>query len=354
MEFTSEWLGRYLSHRLGQEVTGLSLEKFTRGTSRQTWFGSYQAGGVVTEIVLRTDHPAGAVDPTPLDQEHFIYERLGGAGVPVARVLWWEDAVAWSSRPFYIREKIEGSWNIPNYSNPDPAFDDLRIAVAKDHLRTLAKVHALDWRALGFGERLAAPASEAEAGQNYVGVTNAHMAERDGEPMPIFAEISEWLRDNAPVASRISLCKGTNGLGEEVFRDGRLVALSDWEEVSIGDPASDFAFVQNFLDPIIRDGTQVWGMAEGLAFYNGISGAPPVAIDSVRYYQAIRAVKMLVMGSYAAALCHESDGAATIRQAWTATEVLHLCKYNLAAAMGLAPALPPLRMVELNATVDML
>lgn len=354
MNFTPAWLGAYLSHRLGQKVTALSLEAFPRGSSRQTWFGAYalETGGAAIEIVLRTDHPGGAVDPTPLDQEYFIYERLGGAGLPVARALWWEDDPAWASRPFYIREKIDGTWNIPHFSDPAPEYDALRIAVAKEHVKALAKVHALDWRALGFAARIPVPANASQAAQNYVAGAKARYAARNGEPMPIFLEACEWLVDHAPAASRLCLCKGTNGLGEEVFREGKLVALSDWEEVSIGDPASDFAFMQGFAGSLTRGGKQIWGMEQMLAYYYELTG-DTVSMASVRYYEVIRALNLVVMARNSAMNIHCGAGGGHIRQAWTGTEVLHISKHALCMAMGLLPPLTAERFAELNQTVDM-
>ena len=45
--------------------------------------------------------------------------------------------------------------------------------------------------------------------------------------------------------------KGTNGYGEEIFRDGRLVAMSDWELARIGDPAYDWAQIQGFVCDVV-------------------------------------------------------------------------------------------------------
>jgi aminoglycoside phosphotransferase (APT) family kinase protein len=352
MAFTSDWLGRYLTHRLGEPVRIESLQKFGRGTSRETWFARYvlHRSGEAVDITLRTDHPAGSVDPTPLDQEYFIYSRLGAAGLPVARALWWEDDTAWAERPFYLREKIDGSWNIPGYSDPDPSYDAVRIAAAKEHLGALAKVHALDWRGLGFHERLLVPRDTSDAVNCYIEGARSRWT-RQGEAMPIFLEACEWLCDHAPLASRITLCKGTNGHGEEVFRDGKLVALSDWEEVWLGDPASDFAFMQDFAVPIVRDGVQIWGLEQALDYYGAISECP-IPVESVRFYQVIRALNMVVMGRNTAVITHESGGHATIRHAWTSTEVLHICKHVLATAMGILPPLPPELFNQLNETIE--
>ncbi len=352
-EFDAGWLAAYLSRRFGQAVVVDSLERFTRGTSRQTWFARYRKPGdtQATAITLRADHPAGAGDPTPLDQEYFIYERLGRADLPVAAALWWEDDPALTPRPFYVRKMIEGSWNIDHYANPDPRYDALRLDAAKAHMRALAQVHRVDWKALGFDRRIAAPRDLADAGPSYLRVLMGRLAESRAEPLPYLLEVEEWLRDHAPPAPRISLCKGTNGLGEEVFENGRIVALSDWEEVMIGDPASDLAMVQGFTAPIVHDGETLWDLEKAVAYYREVSGID-VRMENVRYYQLARLFGRAVMFAHTACVVAASDKA-TVRQAWTVTEVMHVVKRALGSALGWFDPVDEARFEEMNLSVEM-
>ncbi len=352
-DFSSDWLAAYLSRRLGEYVIVESFERFTRGTSRQTWFAQTRSGngGVPSELVLRTDHPAGSGDPTTLDQEYFIYKCLGRTNLPVAAALWWEGDLSLAPRPFYVRRKIAGSWNIPGYSNPDPANNCIRLAAAQEHLRKLAMVHRIDWRAAGFEDRLSVPASEADAAPNYVRVMMDRLRGFGADPSALLLEVREWLLDHAPVAPRVSLCKGTNGVGEEVFRDGKIVALSDWEEVSIGDPASDLAMVQGFLEPIVGDGETVWDMERALEFYRTESGID-VSLENVRYYQLARLFGRMVMFAYTATVVG-GNSHATVRQSWTATEVQHVVRRALASALGLGSPVDSARFDELNQSVEM-
>lgn len=351
MEFSTSRLSRYLGERLGGSVTITNLERFPRGSSRQTWFiGFRKDGGDVEEVVLRTDLPSGSTEPTPLSREHFVYDKLGQTDLPVARVFLWEDDPEWTDQPFYLREKVLGDWRVAHFSDPDPRFDELRMAVAKEHLDTLASVHQLDWQALGMGEALPVPDDAADAAHCYVRHLRALYDQVVVEPMPIVAEACEWLHDHAPVAPCLSLCKGTNGYGEEVFEDGRLVALSDWEEVSIGDPAADFAFMQGFLAPIVRDGQTLWDLERAVAYYNEVSGIG-VTTESIGYYHVVRALRALIMMQNAG-VAVASRVAPDMRQAWSATEALHLCKHILASAAGMLQPISGERFAELHDTVD--
>lgn len=352
MDFSPDNLHRYLAHRLGAPVRIEAVERFSRGASRQTWFVSLRdADGQVDELVLRTDLAAGSIEPTSLEQEYFMYERLGRAGAPVAPVVLWEDDPAWTDTPFYVRRKVDGSWNIPGFLDPDPRYDELRIEISKEHLRKLAFVHQIDWKAFGFDERLPAPRDAAECGRLYVDKTMTEFDAVRGQGMPLMLEVAEWLRDTAPVAPRISLCKGTNGFGEEIFRGRELVGLSDWEEASIGDPAADFAFMQYFIPELERNGRRLWGLDMALEYYRSISGIA-VTAEAVRYYGVIRAMRLIAMSEKAGQAVRRAPELAEIRQAWTGTEVGYICRRGLAAALALTEPPPARALAELHETIE--
>jgi aminoglycoside phosphotransferase (APT) family kinase protein len=353
MDFTPPAIEDYLSKRLDSAITVRDVERFGRGTSRETYLvAATEPAGQGLDLVFRRDPAAGAIDYSSLKQEFHVYDLLSRTDVPIAKALWWEDG-SLDGRPFYVRQHVSGTWNIEHFLDPSPKYDQLRIVSAKEHLRGLAKVHAVDWRRLGLDEYLSTAPSAEECARHYVEEVSRAYEQFRIEPIPIFLEAKEWLLDQSGFsAPGVFLCKGTNGLGEEVFREGELVAMSDWEEAHIGDPAADLATTQNFLEEIVRDGERLWGMEEALDYYHSVGGAN-VSIESVRYYQQVRALRMLAYSHHAAAQLH-AEPTAPIRQGWVATEVLHFSKRILAASMGLA-SMPESSyyMVELNSSVEM-
>ncbi len=351
MEMLKRPLEAYIAHRFGPSAILAEATRFPRGSSRETWFVGYRTAppAPITRVVFRTDFPSGSTIPSSLEQEYFMYERLGATPVPVAKVLFWEADPEWAARPFYVREHIEGSWDIPHYHDPDPAYDALRIETSKEHVRNLALVHGVDWRGLGLDERLPAPPSAAEAARFYIEQVEAQFRNLHGEPIPLFVLGAHWLKQRAPAAPCLTLCKGTNGMGEEVFHNGKIVAMSDWEEAAIGDPAADFAFAQELVSDIERDGKKIWSLDQALDYYYQVSGIR-VTPEAVGFYRMVQSLKM-VMYSESAAVGVHSTPDAHIRQAWTGTEVAYVGKRILAAAMGLAPPLPATRFAELNKTM---
>jgi aminoglycoside phosphotransferase (APT) family kinase protein len=352
MEFSNKNdVANYLTHKLDQPCQVVEIEKFGRGSSRETWFITFKSGKKPAEnLVFRRDPVAGATDFSPLSQEYFIYERLGRTSVPVAKALWWEDDPKWAIRPFYVRQHIDGSWNVAHYSDPSPDYDDLRIRISKEHMRKIALVHAVDWKTLELNKVLCTAPSVEESARHYIDSIAASFEALRIEPIPIFLEAVEWLKERAPVAPEICLCKGTNGLGEEIFRGEELVAMSDWEEAQIGDPAADFAFMQNFAGDVMHEGKKIWGLEQALEYYRSVGGTN-ITVASVQYYQLVRALRMMVFSHHAAAAVR-SDANAPIRQAWTGTEVLHFGKHIIAAAMGLMPMPDASYMLELNTSVE--
>ncbi len=352
MDLLVQPLEAYARARFGPGALIDHAEKFPRGSSRETWFITLrrEAGAAPEKFVFRADHPSGSTIPTSLRQEHDIYAALGRTAVPIARVLWWEDDPQWAARPFFVREQVEGSWELPDFINLDPKFDDYRIAISKEHMRKLAMVHTADWRAAGLGDLLSAPGNEADCGAHCLRIIRAQLAEFQSEAIPVMTAAFGWLAKNAPPAPCVSLCKGTNGLGEEVFRDGTIVAMSDWEEALIGDPANDFAHCQNFIPSVVHDGEAVWGLPQALDYYHSLSGIR-VTPEAVGYYGVMRALRMVVF-SHKTATIVEGNPAANIRQTWTASEVMHLGKQALGAAIGLCAAPSAAHYLELNDTVE--
>ncbi|WP_188713486.1 phosphotransferase family protein [Croceicoccus mobilis] len=350
-EFNGSWFAAYLANRSGHTVDVVEFTRFTRGTSRQTWFARYRDDNGEHQLTLRADHPAGAGDPTPLDREYECYRALGKTDIPHARALFWESDPAKTPRPFYTRELVDGSWQVPGFGTDSDEAKRIQLEASREHMRALAKVHDADWRAAGFGELFGAPADEAQAAPFYLELLMRRFDEFGGEPQPLMHEAHAFLRANAPSAARISLCKGTNGLGEEVFRDGQIVAMSDWEESIVGDPASDLAMVQGFTEAIEIEGETVWDHEMAVDYYN-TQARVPVSMDNVRYYQLARLFGRMVMFAFTTNVVRRSPNA-TVRQGWTTTEPQHVVRRVMAHALGLGPPADPQLFEEMNESIDM-
>jgi aminoglycoside phosphotransferase (APT) family kinase protein len=325
---------RYLRARTGNAAVVVdAVVPHNRGISRETWsIRLSHEGDLPANLILRRDPPGNSIDTRSLRFEYEVYHRLAKTDVPVAQALWYEEATAGTpgGRDFYLREEADGSWDVPHARDQDPQWDEWRIALSKEHIACLATLHRCDWRLLGFGEILETPAAAGSCAQAAIARHFRDIAQFQITPFPVFTEVREWLLDNAPAAPSICLLKGTNGLGEEVFRGGRIVAMSDWEMCSLGDPASDFARTQDFLPTIVRDGRQLWGLEQALDHYKQLSGTriTPEAVDYYRVLNTLDSVSTLHHGILPIVAGTNLDA----RLSWLGTEMVHRCLKLLADA----------------------
>lgn len=301
---------RYLRRRV-PEAKGLKLVGLSRtypGMSRETWLADTrwrQDGREVTRgFVLRMDTPGGSVVPTPLRREYEVYRRLDGTAVPVPRALWYEknEGQLTGGREFYVRDKLEGHVEIPNLYDPAPEYDDLRLEVAREHISKLAALHTLDWSELGFADVLEVPPDESSCARFDLGIWEDTFDRVRPEAYPVVREVFCWLKDNPPPpAPRISLIKGNNGVGEEIWQGTRIVGMSDWELAHLGDPTEDWAWIQ--LNP--RVGAQGIGSlfdeARLRELYFEASGIR-LREESLRYYQVVHTLKALICTITAASM----------------------------------------------------
>jgi aminoglycoside phosphotransferase (APT) family kinase protein len=327
-------LQAYLDHLWGSNAsTVLNLERFVRGISRETWGVDIRNNDGdphrPTKLILRRDLFSRSYVPRSLRFEHDVYERLSKTEVPVARPLVYESNPQWrfDGRDFFLRERIEGSWNVPHAVDDDPIYDAHRIALSKEMIDKLALVHSVDWRALDFQKFLEVPSTLEDCAARAIRETYRDLASFQFAPMPALSEVREWMLDNAPVAPRIVLLKGTNGLGEEVFRDGKIVALSDWEQCSLGDPAQDFARTQDLIPEIVRDGRSIWGMQQALEYYRSLTGIK-VNAEAVDYYRLLSCIEGVV--AFHHALVAVADGSEpSVRRCYYSIELTHLFNRRL-------------------------
>ena len=263
-------VGDYFAERFDEPVSISALKQTFPGMSRETWIAGVEVGEGARrrhrDLVLRIDLPSGGIVPLPLKTEWEVYERLWPSPVPVAEPLWYAEGLPFAEgRPHMVRELVEGATDVPNLMAPGAEGERIRRAVAFEHAEKLALVHSLDWQQYGLDEVLPVPASPAEAVRQDFQMWKEIWFEHRSAPYPEITDALYWLEEQIPTDSpRVSLIKGNNGIGEEIWRDGKIVAMSDWELAALGDPAQDWAFSQGMLG--------LWDAGETLAHYEDAAG----------------------------------------------------------------------------------
>lgn len=235
----------YLSSHLGP-VQVADMHRTYPGHSRETLVvRTVDHGG----FIVRVDHRGGPLVPVPLRTEYEVYRRLWTSPIPVAEPLWYAQDVDFAGgAPHMVRRLVAGSAHVPGLMHPGLEGATLRRQVAHEVAEKLALVHTLDWRAHGLHEVLDEPVSADDALGDDIRTWRDLFAGTRSDPFPVLTEALYWLEEQRPAGTgRVCLTKGNNGVGEEIFVDGRIVALSDWELAALGDPVLDWAFSQGLL-----------------------------------------------------------------------------------------------------------
>lgn len=213
----------------------LSLFQFKGGQSNPT----YQLVTPARKYVLRKK-PPGKLLPSAhaVDREYRVIAALFPTEFPVARPykLCTDERVIGTT--FYVMAMAEGRviWDdlIPG------ATAEHRRAVYEDMIATLARLHSLDYRAIGL-EDYGKPG-------NYLArqVDRWSRQYRQSETIryPQMDRLMQWLPTTIPPGDETRLVHGDFRLDNLVLHriEPRVLAVLDWELSTLGDPLADFSY----------------------------------------------------------------------------------------------------------------
>lgn len=274
-------LSAYLSRKFGEPISVMSLKQAFPGVSRETWLVETMRGkeGAAKrdDFVVRIDPPGGSIVPVPLSFEWEVFERLNRTAIPVAKAYFFDGNPDVSEgRPLFVRALVEGVTYPPGLQADTPAGAERRKRVVLEYVEKIARVHRLDWKAYGFGDIMEAPSSPEDAIRAELMRWWKIWDEVKTEPFPILTEALHWFLEHLPKrAAAVALCKGQTGIGEEIWKDDKLVAFSDWELAHLGDPFQDLAQGQGMLN--------MWDRKKILAHYEACVGFS-VPEENIAYY----------------------------------------------------------------------
>jgi putative sterol carrier protein len=136
----------------------------------------------------------------------------------------------------------------------------------------LARIHALDWRALGLAF-LGVPGAGTNPLDRQLDYWEGYLRWASPDiPQPILDTALAWLRAGRYVPERIALCWGDSRLPNMILRADRVAAVLDWEMAFLGDPEADLGWWL-FMD---------WASSEGYGFPR-LAGFPGVDETIARY-----------------------------------------------------------------------
>ncbi|MEN8182133.1 MAG: phosphotransferase family protein [Myxococcota bacterium] len=232
-----------------------------------------------------------------------VQRQLWKSEVPVARMVWREDDPEIVGAPFYVMEQVSG--RIPSDNPPyhlggwmTEASPEEREAIWWSGLEALAAIHRLDWQERRLGilgredPKLSSLEGQLEDYRRYLAWAS------QGRPQPTCEAALDWLvRQRPKEPEPLRLCWGDARIGNMVFRQGRCVAVLDWEMATLGNPVQDLAW-WIFMDHHHSagcDAPRLEGMPDReatLARWAELTGLPP---RHVEYYEVFAAFRFSVI-----------------------------------------------------------
>ena len=293
-----EQLAAYLQHKMpdAREVEVSSLSRIPGGASRETWSfdatwreGKARAG---RGFILRRDPEASLLE-TERSVEFGVYQALQGTGVPVPEVYWLEADPRWLERPFFVMGRLPGQAS-PQALMGGAHAGDLE-AIAQQKVELLARIHNLDWRALGL-EFLDRPEGPDRCAEQEIERWGGILRQQVLEPQPALELALAWLRGHRPVAQRVTLVHADYRTGNFLVDGARITGVLDWEMVHLGDPLEDIAWVCLRSWRWAGD-ARVGGLLSRQELYRRYQEASGLKVDeeAVRFWEVLGNLKLAVI-----------------------------------------------------------
>ena len=228
------WLRAQLPGRPGLEGP-MVLTPIVGGQSNPTFFIDYPG----RRLVLRK-RPAGELLPSAhaVDREYRIQAALADSGVPVPRMLAFHAGPEVVGTAFYVMERLDGRvFADCTLQGVAPAK---RRAMVLDMADTLARLHRVDWRALG----LADYGREGGYFERQLARWRRQWELSKTRDLPALEELMAWLAGHRPADDLTLISHGDFRLGNLMFHptEPRVVGVLDWELSTLGHPLADVAY----------------------------------------------------------------------------------------------------------------
>ncbi|MGZ6825095.1 MAG: phosphotransferase family protein, partial [Blastococcus sp.] len=229
-------VGPYLADALGDPAwKEPTVTLIAGGKSNLTYRVDSPAGS----LVLRRP-PLGQILPTAHDmrREYTVMNALGGTDVPVPTMLHFCDDPDVLGQRFYVMQRVEG--HIVTTQLPPGYADTLeqRATLSNGLIDVLARLHAVDYQAVGLGEFGRPDGYMARQLARWSKQWDATRVEGMEQVDALAADLTAQL----PASQRASIVHGDYRLDNTMLHPtevGRINAVLDWEMSTLGDPLAD-------------------------------------------------------------------------------------------------------------------
>jgi aminoglycoside phosphotransferase (APT) family kinase protein len=229
-------LEAYLAGRLPGFAGPLEVRQFLGGQSNPTYYLRAPGG----EYVLRRK-PPGKLLPSAhaVEREFRVIAALQGTGVPVPEALVLCEDPDIAGTAFYVMRYVAGRV-LPELTLPTLTSAERR-ALWDDAVSVLARLHEVDWHAVGLADFGKPGNYYARQIHRWVGQYRAS----ETETIPAMERLIEWLPGHVPADDATRLVHGDFRIGNTIVHatEPRIVAVLDWELSTLGHPLGDLGYL---------------------------------------------------------------------------------------------------------------
>jgi aminoglycoside phosphotransferase (APT) family kinase protein len=288
-----EYLAQKMPHAMDLRV--INLARIPGGSSRETY--SFDAewmenGARKTLPMIGRRDPTGGLLKSEREREYKVVDAMHRAGMKIPQPLFLELDPTVMERPFFIMHRMPGRVAAGAAAAMEP--EALRHKLADEFMTEMARLHRLDWRALGM-DWLGVPKDLTEPAraqtQHWL---DLYHQDRMNEVWPIVDAAFAWLKANPVLADRIAIVHGDFRSGNFLFDDSGFITMLDWEMTHLGDPLEDLGWSSMRLWG--RD-TLAGGLIDRDAFIQLYETKSGGAVDRKRlfFYQVLGNARMAVI-----------------------------------------------------------
>lgn len=234
-ELNERSLSEFIRSNFSPVVSDVDISQFPAGSSNLTYLIRMDA----KEFVLRRP-PFGNTVKTAHDmrREFDVLSKLAAVYPPAPKPILFCDDDSVIGSEFYLMERRHGLIIRGRSPKELEGSPDIQRSVCESFIRNLADLHSLDYAVAGLGE-LGHP--EGYCRRQVEGWTKRYFASKTDEWTEIERTI-EWLNKNIPPESGAALVHNDYKFDNIMLDPNdltRIVAVLDWEMVTVGDPLMD-------------------------------------------------------------------------------------------------------------------
>ena len=290
----TEYLARQIPGATGVKLSG--LKRISGGSSRETYAFDLEwidpRGERQSRPLIARRDPTGGLLQSSREREFNVLRAVHRAGLKVPEPFCLELDPAVIERPFFVMARAEGRVTTAAFPATEP--DELRVRIADQFLDELARLQALDYRALGL-EWLGEPRAPDEPARAQAAQwRETYERDRMGEHYPVMSAAFAWLEANPVETDRVVVVHGDYRSGNYLYDDRGINAMLDWEMAHLGDPMEDLGWASMMF---WGRGELAGGLMEREAFYRLYEHKTGRKVDRKRlfFYQVLGNAKMAVI-----------------------------------------------------------